>query len=431
MVLALLFGAVSAASAAERFYIAPLNIEPGETRQVNLILDNAQEYFGFQAEITLPEGLMFVENSGDVDFTLTDRADNSFTKVQKLLSSQSVCIGAFSLKHLPFSGNDGTLVSIQVKASENFSGGTIEIHNIMFVNSLNTDVTFPDFFLEVGNSHINRCFIPDFNIRRGICTFINIELENETAFTAFQMDLYPPKGLVIDEHNITLSPDRVSDHSLSLKSLPDGRVRIICLSLSNALIKGSSGPILKIGVSALKNIAETSELEIKDIFFSTAKAREYILPNSKTTINADGEFGEIPPTSVTISNKTLALMKGETFQLTANVLPIYADNTEVAWSSSNSNIVSVNNDGYIEAINEGTATIRAYCVDYPEIFDECNVTVSFASGINPVSISGDAANAPVEIYDLNGHKVSNSNADLLPGIYVVRQGNKVSKVVVK
>ena len=47
MVLALLFGAMSAASAADRFYVKAANIEPGETKTLSFNLDNDQTFYGF------------------------------------------------------------------------------------------------------------------------------------------------------------------------------------------------------------------------------------------------------------------------------------------------------------------------------------------------------------------------------------------------
>ena len=38
---------------------------------------------------------------------------------------------------------------------------------------------------------------------------------------------------------------------------------------------------------------------------------------------------------------------------------------------------------------------------------------------------------PVEVFDLNGVKVSDTTENLAKGIYVVRQGSAVKKIVVK
>ena len=48
---------------------------------------------------------------------------------------------------------------------------------------------------------------------------------------------------------------------------------------------------------------------------------------------------------------------GDTAYLTATLCPEYADNKAVLWSSSNPNVVSVDNSGHIQANMEGRATI--------------------------------------------------------------------------
>lgn len=40
-------------------------------------------------------------------------------------------------------------------------------------------------------------------------------------------------------------------------------------------------------------------------------------------------------------------------------------------------------------------------------------------------------NAPLEIYNMNGLKVSNGKDNLVPGIYIVRQGKAAKKFIVK
>ena len=57
----------------------------------------------------------------------------------------------------------------------------------------------------------------------------------------------------------------------------------------------------------------------------------------------------------------------------------------------------------------------------------CNVEVEPLSGIEDVVI--DMTDASVEVFNLHGIRVDAAN--LAPGIYIVRQGAKTSKVLVK
>lgn len=58
LMLAAPFGA-----AADKFYIEPADMELGKTEILQFVLDNTQDYYGFQAEVKLPAGLQAVKVS--------------------------------------------------------------------------------------------------------------------------------------------------------------------------------------------------------------------------------------------------------------------------------------------------------------------------------------------------------------------------------
>ena len=81
---------------------------------------------------------------------------------------------------------------------------------------------------------------------------------------------------------------------------------------------------------------------------------------------------------ITLSETSLDLCPGETFQLTATVSPANAVNTEVKWESSEPNVASVSNDGVVTAKNVSnmSCTITCYALDGSGTKGECQVTVS-------------------------------------------------------
>lgn len=62
------------------------------------------------------------------------------------------------------------------------------------------------------------------------------------------------------------------------------------------------------------------------------------------------------PTSLKLSEESITIRKGKTAKLSATVEPTNADFT-LSWNSSNPNIATVKDDGTIEAIEKGSATI--------------------------------------------------------------------------
>ena len=78
--------------------------------------------------------------------------------------------------------------------------------------------------------------------------------------------------------------------------------------------------------------------------------------------------------SVTISEKDVVMEKGETYQLTAEVLPADAISTKVTWSSDNEFAASVDENGLVTALKGGTAIIVAL-TESGQLADACTVTV--------------------------------------------------------
>jgi len=68
-------------------------------------------------------------------------------------------------------------------------------------------------------------------------------------------------------------------------------------------------------------------------------------------------------TGVTVSPDFVALNQGQTWQLSKTITPSTATNQNVNWTSSNSNVATVNSTGLVTAAGPGTATITATTAD--------------------------------------------------------------------
>ncbi len=133
------------AASADRIYLEPADLEPGKTATLSILLENySHEYYGFQAEVTLPEGLQVSKTAdGEADITLSDRAASGEYQVNSnVLADGTLIMGAFSANHRPFTGNDGVLVNLNVVVSDDFKGGSVEVSKVMFIDSQDKDVEF-------------------------------------------------------------------------------------------------------------------------------------------------------------------------------------------------------------------------------------------------------------------------------------------------
>ena len=116
--------------------------------------------------------------------------------------------------------------------------------------------------------------------------------------------------------------------------------------------------ITTIIASAIYNFIIPSDMSIVDMF------------DNKKEISDD--TGTINP-SITLDSASLELISGDIYDLTAKISP---NDMDINWFSDNTNIVAVDNNGRLEAINEGNATVSAV-INYngSEYKDTCYVGV--------------------------------------------------------
>ncbi len=286
MSVAMLSGAWSQASASDRLYMDAVNIEPGETCQLALKMENSQPMYGFQADITLPQGLNFDTTAdGKADCQLSDRANDSYTIVSNLVNASMLRVGTFSLTHTPLTGSDGDLLYVSVTASEDFAGGMLTVSNIYASDANDNDVIMPDFSVEIGTVHDDRLYLSDEKMDVNTSRQVSLILDNETVFTAFQADIYTSPGIIIDDNSFALA-SRVSDgHSISYKRHNDEMVRIAVFSPANTPFEGQSGAVVTFDINAIYSGTQT--VTLRNIRFSTPDAREYLLPETEATITVD------------------------------------------------------------------------------------------------------------------------------------------------
>lgn len=97
------------------------------------------------------------------------------------------------------------------------------------------------------------------------------------------------------------------------------------------------------------------------------------------------------PTGITLSTSELEVTPNATGKIDYQIEPIQANNEEVIWKSSDTNIVEVNN-GEFKGINEGTATITATLKNYQDLQASCKIKVSNDIKIDKVEFEEDTIN---------------------------------------
>ena len=78
--------------------------------------------------------------------------------------------------------------------------------------------------------------------------------------------------------------------------------------------------------------------------------------------------------NIEISDLTAQLRAGENMQLTAAVIPAYADDLTIVWSSTDPEIATVDANGYVTARRAGECDIIASGANGK--YDACRLTVT-------------------------------------------------------
>ena len=128
-----------ASSARDRLYIENFYIEPGETLQIPVLLDNDTAYSGLQTDLYLPAGLSLDMEYDEYIIDLTSRKSSSHSVASSMLSNGAIRIYVSSLTAREFTGNSGPIMTMSITAAPDFTGrAVIELKNSVCAEAIGT-----------------------------------------------------------------------------------------------------------------------------------------------------------------------------------------------------------------------------------------------------------------------------------------------------
>jgi hypothetical protein len=160
------------------------------------------------------------------------------------------------------------------------------------------------------------------------------------------------------------------------------------------------------------------------------------------------EAFSIPVSEISLNKTEATLERQSTLQLTATVLPEDSRNTTLSWTSDNEEVATVDENGLVTAVGEGTATITATANDGSGVAASCVVTVTFIDGIadietskvtvlaanGRITVSGKDKDDTVSVYDTGGRLLYQGESDVIDvprkAMYIVTVSGKSYKVIV-
>lgn len=122
-----------------------------------------------------------------------------------------------------------------------------------------------------------------------------------------------------------------------------------------------------------------------------------------------GYTDTIPVLGVTLDKQTMNLTAGSTGSLTATINPADAANKSLTWTSDNTAVATVNENGVVTAVAEGTAKITVKTVD-GEKTAVCTVTVTAKTSGSSSSSSSSRPSYPITTPD----KTENGSVTVTP-----------------
>ncbi len=109
-------------------HLADIEINPGETQEVELLMTNSDVVAAIQGNMKLPEGLSFViKNNGRLDVKNIDERAEDFTLSCAIQADGSMTFAQYSADGFTYEGNSGGIFKFKIKAADDATPGTYEI----------------------------------------------------------------------------------------------------------------------------------------------------------------------------------------------------------------------------------------------------------------------------------------------------------------
>ena len=323
-VMLLAVGCIAAfAQGNNKLYIEDFDIAPGQTKTLDIILENEDPVSSLQFDITFPTGLSYVENTLErVTSRITRTSHSIVDAMQKesvyrmgiLSTSSEMANSAVKLK-------EGALLRIQVKAAIDYKGSSIKITDIIGSNGtvspsvrLNMDACKVNAGVRVGDLKNEQT---DVVVRPLEFATVDFALDNIIDIVGLQAVVTLPEGINLAEDKdgeyITYS-NRLSGNVVASISLLPGetnKYQLLISSLTSDKFEGSKGTLFGLNIMANKSF-KSGDIKVSDIKVSSVYGVSYDLSNelSVSVASVDDPTGDGVWTSADITAVANAVLLG-------------------------------------------------------------------------------------------------------------------------
>lgn len=165
-------------------------------------------------------------------------------------------------------------------------------------------------------------------------------------------------------------------------------------------------------------------------------------PTSESTTSSSEptttEPTDIKVTSINLNTDNYVMYSNQYLQLKAIVSPTNATNQNVTWSSNNTKIVTVDNDGKVKALKVGNAIITATSTDGSNVSAQCKIKVAqrvtkikLNKSIINLSKKGKTAKLKATVYPTNAYNKSVTWKSNNTKVVTVDKNGKIKAIINK
>ena len=307
-VMLLAMGCIAAfAQGNNKLYIEDFDLAPGETKTLDIILENEDPVSSLQFDIYFPDGLTYVEGSLERNTSRLTRSSHSIVAAKQGDGKGYYRMGILStsseMANSSVKGNNGTLLRIKVTADNDYKGSFIYMDGIIGSNgTVPTPVRLDMPSLKVkANVHVGDLSnnLSKVQIRPLTLETIDFSLDNIIDIVALQAVVTLPEGINLaedaDGEYITYS-DRLSGNVVASVNLIPGetnKYQLIISSLTSDKFFGSEGTLFGLNIMANKSF-KSGDIVVSDVIVSSAPGVAYELGNelSVSVTSVDDPTGD-------------------------------------------------------------------------------------------------------------------------------------------
>ena len=289
---------------------ADISVVEGGTTTLAIELKNAGEVVGFQCDISLPEG---VKLSGEM--TMLRHQEGVHILVKKEQSDGSMRVLVYSNPNTPFTGNEGVVLNVPLSVEASIGSYSIGLKNPV--------ITAPGAVAHYADAST---------------VTLNVLPIEATAVTLSKTEMELLIGAK-EQLTATVSPDNATDKTVVWTS-----------SDNNIATVDENGNVTAVAIGSATITASCGNVKAE----------------CKVTVLA------IEVEAISLSKTEISIFIGRASQLKATVSPDNATDKTIVWTSSNSDVATVDEKGNVTGIAIGSAIITASC---GEVKAECKVSV--------------------------------------------------------